>query len=153
RLVPAAILHDLQLPVIDRLRVLQHLKQHPDTRHIPVHVLSGQDREHEGLSLGAVAYVQKPVSKEKLDETFGEIEGFLERKASKLLVVEDDERERNSIVDLIGTEGVETTAVGSIEEATKALDATKFDCVVLDLSLGSGSGSGFDLLDTIAKRK
>jgi hypothetical protein len=150
RLLPHAILLDLQLPVMDGLRVLEHLKQHPQTRHIPVHVLSGLDRQHEGLSLGAVAYVQKPVSKEALETTFAEIEGFLDRKASKLLIVEDDERERQSMVELIGTEGVETTAVGSIDEALAALKQTRFDCMVLDLSLEGGSG--FDLLEKISKR-
>ena len=150
RLLPAAILLDLQLPVMDGLRVLEHLKAHPQTRHIPVHVLSGLDRKLEGLSRGAVAYVQKPVSKEALDDTFGQIEGFLQRKASKLLIVEDDERERQTMVELIGTEGVETSAVGSVEDALTVLKDTRFDCIVLDLSLKGGSG--FDLLEKMSKK-
>ncbi|MEA2746911.1 MAG: hypothetical protein QOI41_1054, partial [Myxococcales bacterium] len=150
RLLPSAILLDLQLPVMDGLRVLEHLKAHPQTRHIPVHVLSGLDRKLEGLSRGAVAYVQKPVSKEALDDTFGQIEGFLQRKASKLLIVEDDERERQTMVELIGTEGVETSAVGSVEEALTVLKDTRFDCIVLDLSLKGGSG--FDLLEKMSKK-
>ena len=150
RLLPSAILLDLQLPVMDGLRVLEHLKAHPQTRHIPVHVLSGLDRKLEGLSRGAVAYVQKPVSKETLDTTFGQIEGFLQRKASKLLIVEDDERERQTLVELIGTEGVETSAVGSVEEALTVLEDTRYDCIVLDLSLKGGSG--FDLLEKMAKK-
>ncbi len=135
---------------MDGLRVLEHLKAHPQTRHIPVHVLSGLDRKLEGLSRGAVAYVEKPVSKDRLDETFVQIEGFLHRKASKLLIVEDDERERQSMVELIGTEGVTTTAVGTIEEALKTMQAERFDCVVLDLSLQGGSG--FDLLEKMSRK-
>jgi len=150
RLLPSAIMLDLQLPVMDGLRVLEHLKAHPQTRHIPVHVLSGLDRKLEGLSRGAVAYVDKPVSKERLDETFGQIEGFLRRKASKLLIVEDDERERNVIVDLIGSEGVETTAVGTIDAAMTKLEEDRFDCIVLDLSLHGGSG--FDLLERMSRK-
>jgi CheY-like chemotaxis protein/signal transduction histidine kinase/HAMP domain-containing protein len=149
RILPSAVLLDLQLPVMDGLRVLEHLKQHPETRHIPVHVLSSQDKKHEGLSAGAVAYLQKPVSREALEHTFAEIEGFLHRKASRLLVVEDDDRERMSIVELIGNEGVETTAVGSSEEALEKLASTKFDCIVLDLALKGGSG--FDLLEQMSK--
>jgi len=97
RLLQSAIMLDLQQPVMDGLRVLEHLKAHPQTRHIPVHVLSGLDRKLEGLSRGAAAYVDKPVSKERLHETFVQIERLLQLKASKLLVVEDDERERNSL--------------------------------------------------------
>ncbi len=150
RLLPSAIMLDLQLPVMDGLRVLEHLKAHPQTRHIPVHVLSGLDRKLEGLSRGAVAYVDKPVSKERLDETFGQIEGFLQRKASKLLIVEDDERERKVIVDLIGSEGVETSAVGTIDAAMTKLEEDRFDCIVLDLSLHGGSG--FDLLERMSRK-
>jgi CheY-like chemotaxis protein len=150
RLLPSAILLDLGLPAIDGLKLLEHLKAHPQTRHIPVHILSGGDKKHEGLSLGAVAYVEKPVSKDALDRTFEDIEGFLHRKASKLLIVEDDERERNVIVELIGSGDVETTAVGSIEDAMKALEGGHFDCMVLDLTLKKGSG--FDLLETMATK-
>ncbi|MBX3261345.1 MAG: HAMP domain-containing protein [Labilithrix sp.] len=160
RLLPSAILLDLQLPQIDGLRILEHLKAHPQTRHIPVHILSGGDKKHEGLSLGAVAYVEKPVSKEALDRTFADIEGFLQRKASKLLIVEDDERERMSMVELIGSDDVETTAVGSVEEALTALDGGHFDCMVLDLTLkghardgdSEATTSGFELLERMATK-
>jgi CheY-like chemotaxis protein/GAF domain-containing protein/HAMP domain-containing protein len=150
RLLPSAILLDLGLPAIDGLRLLEHLKAHPQTRHIPVHILSGGDKKHEGLSLGAVAYVEKPVSKDALDRTFEDIEGFLHRKASKLLIVEDDERERNTIVELIGSGDVETTAVGTIHEAMTALEDGHFDCMVLDLTLKNASG--FELLESMAKQ-
>ncbi|MBX3210272.1 MAG: response regulator, partial [Labilithrix sp.] len=162
RLLPSAILLDLQLPQIDGLRILEHLKAHPQTRHIPVHILSGGDRKHEGLSLGAVAYVEKPVSKEALDRTFIDIEGFLQRKASRLLIVEDDERERQSMVELIGSDDVETTAVGSVDDALEALQSGRFDCMVLDLTLKGSSGgtsddarettAGFELLERMATK-
>ncbi len=150
RLLPSAIMLDLQLPVMDGLRVLEHLKAHPLTRHIPVHVLSGLDRRLEGLSRGAVAYVDKPVSKERLDETFVQIDGFLQRKVSKLLIVEDDERERNSMVELIGADGVETSAVATVDDALAKMEVERFDCIVLDLSLGGGSG--FDLLERMSRQ-
>ena len=154
RLLPSAILLDLQLPAIDGLKILEHLKQHPQTRHIPVHILSGGDKKIEGLSLGAVAYVEKPVSKEALDRTFGDIEGFLQRKASKLLIVEDDDRERQSMVELVGSEEVETTAVATIDDALEKLENGRFDCMVLDLTLRdrTGNRSGFELLEEMARR-
>jgi CheY-like chemotaxis protein/signal transduction histidine kinase/HAMP domain-containing protein len=162
RLLPSAVLLDLQLPQLDGLRILEHLKAHPQTRHIPVHILSGGDKKHEGLSLGAVAYVEKPVSKEALDRTFADIEGFLQRKASKLLIVEDDDVERKSMVELVGSEDVETTAVASVEEALDALEKRHFDCMVLDLTFKEGgkegdasrrkTSSGFELLERMATK-
>jgi len=59
-------------------------------------------------------------------------------------VVEDDEVERNSIVELIGNSDVCTTAVGTGAAALAAL-AGHFDCVVLDLGLPDMTG--FELIE------
>src|SRR6185369_12677860 len=127
RLLPSAILLDLALPAVDGLRILEKLKAHPETRHIPVHIFSGGDKKDEGLRLGAVAYVEKPVSKEALERTFADLEGFLDRKASRLLIVEDDALERQTMIDLIGSSDVEITAVGSVVEAMESLAKQHFD--------------------------
>ena len=74
--------------------MLDHLKHHPATRHIPVHIVSGGDDRSEALRAGAVAFLEKPVAKEGLDEAFGAIETFIDRGVRNLLVVEDDEKQR-----------------------------------------------------------
>ncbi|HEX2656975.1 MAG TPA: response regulator, partial [Polyangia bacterium] len=78
--------------------------------------------------------------KEDLDQALGRIQGFLERRVRRLLVVEDDEVQRNSIVELIGDGDVVMKAVGSGEEALKALSEEPYDCIVLDLKLPGMSG-------------
>jgi len=55
-------------------------------------------------------------------------------------VVEDDEVQRQSIVELIGSGDVQTTTVASGSAALAALKAGQFDCVVLDLGLPDMSG-------------
>ncbi len=145
---PDAIILDVKLPVMDGWSVLDHLKHHPETRHIPVHMVSGGNGKHNALKAGAVAFVEKPISKEGLEETFGEIRSFIDRSVKRLLVVEDDETQRKSVVDLIGSgEDVEVTAVGSSEEALEALEVQRYDCMVLDLKLPEMGG--FDLLEKI----
>jgi hypothetical protein len=145
---PDAIILDLKLPVMDGWAVLDRLKEHPETRHIPVHIVSGGDGRQNALRAGAVAFVEKPVSKESLEGTFGEIRTFIDREVKRLLVVEDDEAERNALVELIGGgDDVEVTAVGSGDEAFEALQLQHYDCMVLDLKLPERSG--FDLLDQI----
>ena len=65
-----------------------------------------------------------------------------------LLVVEDDERQRSSIVELIGGgDDVLVSGVGSSEEALAELDKGPFDCMVLDLGLPDMQG--FGLLEEI----
>ncbi len=148
-LKPDAIVLDMKLPPSDGMTVLDQLKSHPDTRHIPVHIVSGGDQRQDAMKAGAVAYLQKPVTREALAEAFGGIATFVERRVKNLLVVDDDDVERNSIVELIGSDDgdVEITAVGSSEEALRELAARPYDCMVLDLKLPDMAG--FDLLERL----
>ncbi|HVD60162.1 MAG TPA: HAMP domain-containing protein [Gemmatimonadaceae bacterium] len=145
---PDAITLDIDLPGMDGWKVMERLKHDPNTRHIPIHIISGIERRQQGLKAGALAYLVKPVSQEALDEAFGRITNFLNDIPKHLLVVEDDEKQREAIVDLIAHEDVEITAVDSAEKAEEELNSGKhYDCVVLDLGL-SGT-SGFDFLEKI----
>ncbi|HEY6828638.1 MAG TPA: HAMP domain-containing protein [Gemmatimonadaceae bacterium] len=145
---PDAITLDIDMPGMDGWAVLDRLKHHPETRHIPVHIITGiGDRQH-GLKAGAIAYLEKPVSKEALEGSFNKIESFIDQQVKRLLVVEDDESQRKSMVELISHEDVEITAVASAREALEKLHETNFDCMVLDLGLAGGT-DGFELLETV----
>jgi CheY-like chemotaxis protein len=145
---PDAIILDMNLPVMDGWTVLDRLKHHPETRHIPVHIVSAGDGRQNALKAGAVAFLEKPISKEGLEETFGEIRSFIDRGLKRLLVVEDDEAQQQAVAELIGNEGdVEVTAVGTGEAALEALDLERFDCMVLDLKLPDMGG--FALLEKL----
>ncbi|MFL5596876.1 MAG: response regulator, partial [Gemmatimonadaceae bacterium] len=148
---PDAITLDIDMPGMDGLEVLDRLKRDPETRHVPVHIISGVEQKREGLKAGAIAYLEKPVSKEALDAAFARISTFIDTVPKRLLVVEDNETQRQSIVDLIGHDDVEITAVPSAEDAMDKLHEKHFDCMVLDLGLHSGGGamSGFDLLEKV----
>ena len=123
---PDAIVLDMTLPVLDGWTVLDRLKRHPATRHIPVHIVSGIDEMQPALMAGAAAFLQKPASAEALEAVFGGIESFINRDVRRLLVVDDDEAQRQAIVELVGGDGdVEIVAVGSSEEALAALDAER----------------------------
>jgi CheY-like chemotaxis protein/signal transduction histidine kinase/HAMP domain-containing protein len=150
RLRPDAIVLDLELPVLDGTALLDHLKRDPETRHIPVHIVSAADGRQRALRAGAVAFLEKPATKEQLEETFSGLASFIERGVKRLLVVEDDETQRSSIVELIGPgEDVEISAVGSSAEAVAALEQRDYDCMVLDLKLPDRSG--FSLLEEVKK--
>jgi HAMP domain-containing protein/CheY-like chemotaxis protein/signal transduction histidine kinase len=145
---PDAITLDLDMPGMDGWAVLDRLKHHPDTRHIPVHIISGMRERQQGLKAGAIAYLEKPVSKDALEDSFNRISNFIDQQVKRLLVVEDDEQQRKSMIELISHEDVEITAVASATEALEQLKATHFDCMVVDLGLAGGT-DGFELLETV----
>ncbi|NUO40147.1 MAG: HAMP domain-containing protein [Gemmatimonadaceae bacterium] len=144
---PDAITLDIDMPGMDGWAVLDRLKHHPQTRHIPVHIITGVRERQQGLKSGALAYLEKPVTKEALDESFARISNFIESSVKRLLVVEDDPTQRDAMIELIQHEDVEITAVGTAEDALRELSTSHFDCMVLDLGLEGVSG--FELLETV----
>ncbi|MCP3165340.1 HAMP domain-containing protein [Myxococcus sp. QH3KD-4-1] len=137
---PHAVTLDIQLPVVDGWSVLDRLKRNPRTRHIPVHIISVMDK-HLGNAQGAFGYLTKPVSKEGLERVFNQLAKFLERKERRLLLVEDDDVQRNSLVSLLAEGGdVVVTAVATGQEVLQKLEEGEFDCLVIDLLLPDMDG-------------
>ncbi len=141
-LLPAAITLDVQLPVLDGWTILDRLKRSPRTRHIPVHVISVEDRGQKGATVGAFAYLEKPVSREALEGALAHMSDFVDRKVRRLLLVEDDPGQRQALVELLGEgEDVSVTAVGSSRDVLAELERAPYDCVVVDLILPDEDGA------------
>ena len=77
---PDAITLDIDLPGMDGWKVLDRSSTTPITRHIPVHIISGIERRQQGLKAGAMAYLEKPVSKEALEDAFARIAQFIDHR-------------------------------------------------------------------------
>ena len=137
---PDAILLDIRLPDSSGLSVLQQLKDNPATRHIPVHVVSSMENGGEALHLGAIGYALKPTSREQLEDVFRKLQQKSAQQIKRVLLVEDDERQRESVVQLIADEDVHIDAVGSGEEALALLRSQIFDCMIIDLKLPDMQG-------------
>jgi CheY-like chemotaxis protein len=127
--------------------VLNQLKHDPETRHIPVQILTVEEERQYGLERGAFAFMNKPLTTEGLETAFDRIKAFVAPRLRRLLVVEDDPVEQLSIAELLGYDDIEIVAAGTGREALERLRAGEFDCVVLDLKLPDISG--FDLLTEI----
>lgn len=148
--LPQAILLDVRLPDGSGLSVLQRLKEDPRTRHIPVHVIAGEDFRDIALPMGAVGTAIKPTTREELVDIFRKLERHGADEVRRLLLVEDDQRQRDSIAHLIGDDDIEVVAVERGEEALRLLDEQHFDCMVIDLKLPDMDGT--ELLSRMAAR-
>jgi CheY-like chemotaxis protein/signal transduction histidine kinase/CHASE3 domain sensor protein len=145
---PKAVLLDMNLPDHSGLGVLDQLKRNPHTRHIPVHVISVADYSQEALAMGALGYALKPVQREDLIDALQRLEAKFSQTRRHVLVLEDDDRQRESIAQLLASDDVQITAVRSAAEALAQLRATTFDCMVMDLNLPDVSG--YELLQQMA---
>ena len=151
RYLPSAVILDIGLPDHSGLSVIDRLKTDVRTRHIPVHVVSGHDYEQAALSLGAVGYLLKPVQREQLVEAFRQFESRLTDKPRRVLIVEDDTTQRESLRLLLGSNEVETIGAESVAECLACLRERTFDCMVLDITLPDASG--FSLLETLSREE
>ncbi|OLQ90570.1 histidine kinase [Vibrio panuliri] len=146
---PSAIILDIGLPGIDGWTVMERLKDNPAVRHIPVHFMSANDANLDAMRMGAIGYLTKPVDMKKLDMAFASIENIISKPVKRLLIVEDDEVQRDSIRQLIGEDDVHIVAVSTGKDALDELELHNYDCMILDLGLEDMTG--FDLLENIRR--
>jgi CheY-like chemotaxis protein len=144
---PDAITLDIHLEDLSGWTVLDWLQHNPDTRHIPVHIVSIDEDNVRAHRSGASSALNKPAAREALDQLFDEITASIERRTKRLLIVEDDEAQRIHTVELCAGDDVEITAAATGAEALAALGRERFDCMVLDLGLPDISG--FEVIQRI----
>jgi CheY-like chemotaxis protein len=129
--------------------VLSQLKQDPETRHIPVQIVTlDEDRQH-GLSRGAFSFISKPTSPDGLSAAISRMREYAAPRRKRLLIVEDNPAEQMSISELLGHHDLDIVTADTGEAALAAMAEQPCDCVVLDLRLPDMSG--FDVLERISR--
>ena len=144
---PTAVSLDVFLPDMLGWTVLNHLKQDPATRHIPVQMLTLDEDRHHGLTRGAFAFVTKPTTTEGLESALDRIREYSKPRRKHLLVVEDNPAEQLSIRELLGYDDIDVSIAATGTEALSAVKEQPFDCVVLDLRLPDMTG--FEVLERL----
>ena len=147
--LPSAVVLDVGLPDNSGLSVLDRLKRDARTRHIPVHVVSANDHAQTAFSLGAVGYMIKPVKRDELSDTLKKLETKFNQRMRRVLIVEDDAVQLESMRKLLGSQDVQTVGVSTANDCLAQLKEQTFDCMVLDLSLPDASG--YELLETLSR--
>lgn len=146
---PLAILLDIQLPVKDGWQVMEELKSNPNTRPIPVHIMSSLSVKRESLLKGAVDFIDKPVALEHMKQIFEKLEDALSKHPKKVLIVEENQQHAKALSYFLSNSNIHTIVVGNVEESIEALKKKEIDCVILDM--GVPDKVAYDTLETIKK--
>jgi HAMP domain-containing protein/CheY-like chemotaxis protein/signal transduction histidine kinase len=146
---PVMVSLDVFLPDMLGWTVLNHLKQDPSTRHIPVQMLTMDEDRHHALAQGAYAFLTKPSTADEIGSAFKRMVEFTVARRRRLLVIEDNPAEQFSIRELLQDDDVDVTVVATGEESLAVLEQQPADCVVLDLHLPDMSG--FEVLERISQ--
>jgi CheY-like chemotaxis protein/signal transduction histidine kinase len=150
---PDAIVLDIMLPVMDGWVVLKKLKENPETKDIPVHMMSaGDEKQIRAHQQGAIGFLKKPVEKKKLDEAFDKLIRNAESKLTKVLIIEDHEIQSENLCRQLTEHSVEVKQAFNGKQAMDILESdNSFDCIVLDINLPDISG--LELLDKIKRNE
>ncbi len=147
RYVPQGIILDINLPGIDGWSVLTSLKNDIHTRHIPIHVVSAEEKSNKAFTKGAIGHTEKPIDEEQLELVLSKLEQSSNENPRRVLVVEDNQEMRRQTINLIKTDNVEVDGAATGEEAMKALRSNHYDCVILDIWLPDING--FEILTVL----
>lgn len=147
--LPDAIILDVMLPVMDGWSILKRLKDNPQTKHIPIHMMSaGEVKGEKALKEGAIGFLKKPIEQDQLDHAFSVLNsGHILYNFQTVLIIEDHELQSLAVKEQLVEKGIEVAQAFTGQEALDMLENQTFDCIILDLNLPDASG--FDLLDQI----
>jgi CheY-like chemotaxis protein/signal transduction histidine kinase len=148
---PSGIVLDVKLPDIDGFTVMERLREEVSQK-IPVHFVSGLQEAERGLSMGAIGYLTKPATRGELVRMVRTLSASRGGEAAlNILVVEDDVREGEAIVELLAQANMAASRVTTATAALDALGTESYACLILDLGLPDMDG--LELLETLNARE
>ncbi len=151
RLKPFAITLDLMLPDRDGWEVLRELKKDPETREIPVVIVSALDDMKKGFSLGACEYITKPVDKETLLNALQSISFIdrVKRGSFTILIIDDDPETQALLSGILEKEGFGVLKASTGKEGLEMATTKDVDLIILDLMMPGMNG--FQVIDGLRR--
>jgi HAMP domain-containing protein/signal transduction histidine kinase/CheY-like chemotaxis protein len=144
---PIAITLDVNMPESNGWKILKLMKTDVNLRHIPIHVISGEDNKLIALKYGAKTFSLKPLSNTSLHELMAGIVHFHEHVRKRVLIIEDNENELQRLSELLANDRIEVFGAATAKKGLSVLKKELFDCVILDFVLPDANG--LELLNKI----
>ncbi|TDX86590.1 hybrid sensor histidine kinase/response regulator [Epilithonimonas xixisoli] len=144
---PSAILLDVQLPVKDGWQVMDELKSNPQTKPIPVHMMSSLHVKQESLMKGAIDFINKPVALEQMTDVFKKIEDALKKSPQKVLIVEENAKHASALSYFLSNFNISLSVEDNVEDSVRAFNTDQVDCVILDI--GPNRRNAYKIIESI----
>lgn len=143
-----AALVDLQLPDADGIALIRTLRSRPETRSLPVVVVSGDVGRGmaRGRSLEVLDWMEKPFDQSRLQ---GAIKAIARAGSRPLVLHVDDDRDILEVTRAALADAADVVPVESLQAARRSIAERRPDLIILDLGLPDGSGLDLlpDLID------
>jgi HAMP domain-containing protein/signal transduction histidine kinase/DNA-binding response OmpR family regulator len=141
---PIAVTLDVKLPDASGWRILDLFKNDINFRHIPVHLISGEENRLLAMQRGARSFQLKPLKNEALTVLFNDIVDYNERTPKRVLIVEDNELESSQIAKILENgELVQIEIASSGHQALEMIKQNNYDCITVDYMLPDIQGLDF----------
>jgi HAMP domain-containing protein/signal transduction histidine kinase/CheY-like chemotaxis protein len=144
---PIAITLDVNMPESNGWKILKLMKTDANLRHIPIHVISGEDNKLMAFKHGAKTFSLKPLSNTSLHELMAGIVHFHDHTRKRVLIIEDNENELQRLSELLSNEQIEVFGATTAKKGLGVLKKELFDCIILDFVLPDANG--LELLNKI----
>jgi HAMP domain-containing protein/signal transduction histidine kinase/CheY-like chemotaxis protein len=146
---PVAVTLDVKLPDASGWRVLDLFKNDINFRHIPVHLISGEENRLLAMQRGARSFHLKPLKTEALNNLFNDIVQFNEKKQKKVLLIEDNEIDSSQMKKVLDNgDLINIEIADSGRKALELISQNNYDCIVVDYMLPDIGG--LDLVTEIS---
>jgi len=141
---PVAVTLDVKLPDASGWRILDLFKNDMNFRHIPVHLISGEENRLLAMQRGARSFSLKPLKNEALSVLFEDIATYHKERPKQVLVVEDNELDSSQIARMLDNgELIDIDFVSEGREALSRLEQKSYDCIIVDFMLPDIGGMDF----------
>jgi HAMP domain-containing protein/signal transduction histidine kinase/CheY-like chemotaxis protein len=149
---PIAVTLDVKLPDASGWRILDLFKNDINFRHIPVHLISGEENRLLAMQRGARSFNLKPLKTNALAALFDDIITYNERKQKKLLIIEDNELDSSQVAKIIENgDLIDIEIIQSGKEGLEKIQQNNYDCIIVDYMLPDIDG--MELVTDIANMK
>jgi HAMP domain-containing protein/signal transduction histidine kinase/CheY-like chemotaxis protein len=149
---PNAVTLDVKIPDGSGWRILDLFKNDINFRHIPVHLISGEENRLLAMQRGARSFHLKPLKNEDLENLFSDILEYHSRKTRKVLVIEDNELDSSQAARILANgDLIDIQIVDKGLEGLELIRNNDYDCVIVDYMLPDIGG--MELVTEISKLK